>query len=534
MNVARQFLSNHDPTTPALYAGPVVVTYGELQARVEDAAALLIARGGRRQDRVALLADNGIFFVVSYLAVIRAGMVVVPLPTDLSTEAIRDITTDAGAGIILVSARYRTRVNGCDEPGGPAVLTESDLGDFHRRDEQLPDVSSEDDLAALMFTSGSTGRPKGVMVTHRNIACNTQDIVRALQLASSDRVMAVLPLFYCFGLSLLHTHLAVGGSMVINNQFMYPEAVLQEIEQRQCTGLAGVPSTYQILLRKSRFTNSPLPSLRWMQQAGGRLPNPCIEEIIAAFPQVRFYVMYGQTEATARLSYLPPERLGDKLGSVGSGLPSTRLEVLAADGKRVKAGSGEVGEIVASGANITRGYWNAPEETARYFRDGKLHTGDLGCIDTDGFIYVLEREREVIKSGGTRVSAKEVEDVIAKHQSVVEVAVVGATHPILGEAIIAFVTLSGQPAAAAAAIIDHCKRLLPPSKVPEVIVHMRRLPHGSSGKILKPSLTELAKAVSAAQLQEAPSANAEFASAGILKVESRVPRDVRLTGPQAG
>jgi len=534
MNVARYFLSDHDPTAPALYAGPAVVTYGELQARVEDAAALLIARGGRRHDRVALLADNGIFFVVSYLAVIRAGMVVVPLPTDLSTEAVRDITRDAGASIMLVSGRHRWRVSGLDEPADPAVLTESDVVDFHGRDERIADLTSEDDLAALMFTSGSTGRPKGVMVTHRNIACNTQDIVRSLQLTSSDRVMVVLPLFYCFGLSLLHTHLAVGGSVVINNQFMYPEAVLQEIEQRECTGLAGVPSTYQILLRKSRFTNSLLPSLRWMQQAGGRLPNPCIQEINQAFPQVRFYVMYGQTEATARLSYLPPERLRDKLGSVGSGLPSTRLEVLTADGKPVKAGSGEVGEIVASGSNITRGYWNAPEETAKYFRDGKLHTGDLGCVDTDGFLYVLEREREVIKCGGCRVSAKEVEDVIAKHQSVVEVAVVGAIHPILGEAIVGFVTLSGQPMAAPVAIIDHCKRWLPASKLPEVIVHMQRLPHGSSGKILKPSLTELAKTVSAAQLQDVQSANAQFASAGVLKVESRVPREVRLTSHQAG
>lgn len=524
MNVALDLLSHHDSHAPALYVGRVVVTYGELQARVDNVARLLMARGGYRRDRVALLAENGIFFVVTYLAVIRAGMVVVPLPTDLSAEAIRNITRDAGAGTILVSGRYRSRVSGWDEAPGTAVLTESDLVEFHGGDEPIPDLTSEEDLAALMFTSGSTGRPKGVMVTHRNITCNTQDIVRCLQLSSSDRVMLVLPLFYCFGLSVLHTHLAVGGSVVINNQFMYPEVVLQEIQQRECTGIAGVPSTYQILLRKSRFTNSLLPSLRWMQQAGGRLPNPCIQEINEAFPQVRFYVMYGQTEATARLSYLPADRLRDKLGSVGSGLPSTRLEVLTADGKPVKPGSGEVGEIVASGSNITCGYWNDPVETAKYFRDGKLHTGDLGCVDADGFVYVLEREREVIKCGGARVSAKEVEDAIASHQSVVEVAVVGATHPILGEAIVAFTTLSAQPIAGSVALMDHCKRLLPASKVPEVIVHMQRLPHGSSGKILKPSLRELATVVSATELQDRQNADPQFASAGVLKVESRIHR----------
>jgi acyl-CoA synthetase (AMP-forming)/AMP-acid ligase II len=526
MNLALDLLTDRDPHAPALYAGSVVVTYGELQRSVERAARLLMERGARRHDRIALLADNGVFFVVCYLAVIRIGMVVVPLPTDLAAEAILGITRDAGARIILVSRRYRRHVSGWEESADPAVLTESDVAEFRGGDELLPPAASEEDLAALMFTSGSTGRAKGVMVTHGNIACNTRDIVRCLQLSSDDRVMVVLPLFYCFGLSLLHTHLAVGGSIVINNQFMYPEAVLQDIEERACTGLAGVPSTYQILLRKSRFTKSLLPSMRWMQQAGGRLPNPCIQEINEAFPHVRLYVMYGQTEATARLSYLPPERLRDKLGSVGCGLPSTRIEVVARDGRPVEPGSGEVGEIVASGANITRGYWNDPEETAKYFRDGKLYTGDLGCVDVDGFIYVLEREREIIKCGGSRVSAKEVEDVIAKHQSVVEVAVVGASHPILGEAIVAFVTQSGQPIAGSAAILDHCKRLLPASKVPELIVYMQRLPHGSTGKILKPSLRELAKVVAAAQLKDVLSANLQFASVDVIDVESRRPRAV--------
>ncbi len=298
-------------------------------------------------------------------------------------------------------------------------------------DEPLPDVNP-DDLAALMFTSGSTGEPKGVMVTHRNIACNTRDIVEYLELSSSDRALVILPFYYCFGLSVLHTHLAVGASVVIHNQFMYPERALQVLKERACTGLAGVPSTYQILLRRSRFKGSQFPSLRWLQQAGGKLPNACIREIAESFSQVRFFVMYGQTEATARLSYLPPDRIHDKLGSIGRGLPSTRLEVLGTDGRPVRPGSDEVGEIVASGENITRGYWNDPGETAKYFRGGKLYTGDLARVDADGFIYVVERERDIIKSGGNRISAKEVEDAIAELQDVIEVAVVGASHQILG------------------------------------------------------------------------------------------------------
>src|SRR5262249_46651801 len=161
-----------------------------------------------------------------------------------------------------------------------------------------------------------------------------------------DRVMVVLPFHYCFGMSLLHTHLMAGGSVVLNNDFkLFPEAMLQELQRNECTGLAGVSSTQQILLRKSRFPELDFPKLRGLQQAGGKLPNPCIQELLSACSQARCFIMYGQTEATARLSYLAPERLVDKLGSIGKGLPSTRLEVLNSDGVPVTPGSNETGEI---------------------------------------------------------------------------------------------------------------------------------------------------------------------------------------------
>ena len=156
-------------------------------------------------------------------------------------------------------------------------------------------------------------------------------------------------------------------------------------------------------------------------------------------PRVKLYVMYGQTEATARLSYLPPERLDEKLGSIGKGLAHTRLEVLRPDGTPVRPGSGEVGEIVASGDNVTPGYWNDPEETARFFRDGKLHTGDMARVDADGFLFLVERGRDFIKAMGNRVSPKEVEEVLAELPQVVEAAVIGVADEIWGEAVKAFV-----------------------------------------------------------------------------------------------
>jgi long-chain acyl-CoA synthetase len=331
-----------------------------------------------------------------------------------------------------------------------------------------------------------------VMVSHRNIETNTRDIVAYMGLTSADRVMVVLPFHYCFGASLLHTHLMAGGSVVLNNNFkLYPETVLQDLLQKECTGIAGVPSTYQILLRKSRFRELAFPKLKWFQQAGGKLPNPQIAEVLSSFPQVRFFLMYGQTEATARLSYLPPERLGDKLGSIGLGLPSTRLEVLKPDGTAVALGSDETGEIVASGGNITLGYWNDPSETAKFFRNGRLHTGDIARVDSEGFIFVVEREREMIKSGGNRVSAKEIEDVIAKMPEVVEVAVVGVPHELLGECIKAFVVAVPGARIQSQDIREHCRKELPLFKVPEEVFLISNMPHNGSGKILKPKLLEM-------------------------------------------
>jgi acyl-CoA synthetase (AMP-forming)/AMP-acid ligase II len=452
----------------------------------------LLAQGYQKGERIGIFSENSPFFVVAYLAIMRAGLVAVPFQVDLSAESCKNLLRNAEIKRVLVSNRFSARLQGWVKELDMPLLQEAAMDKLpSNAPSGMPEVDDRHDLAALMFTAGSTGEAKGVMVSHRNIECNTLDIVSYLGLTSNDRVMVVLPLHYCFGTSLLHTHLAVGGSIVLNNNFrLYPETVLQEMQQKGCTGLAGVPSTYQILLRKSRFRQMSFPMLRWFQQAGGKLPNACIQELRSAFPQVRFFLMYGQTEATARLSYLPPERLSDKLGSIGTGLPSTKLKVLLPDGKPVTPGSSETGEIVASGDNITLGYWNDPQETARYFGEGHLRTGDIARVDAEGFIFIVEREREIIKTGGNRVSAKEIEEVIAELPEVVEVAAVGAPHELLGEAITAFVVAVPGANLTPQEVQAHCRRRLPQFKTPEKIVFLQSMPHNSAGKVLKNGLKE--------------------------------------------
>ena len=493
MNVAEAILSHGDDAVSAVLYRDTVLGYGELRRKVARLAGGLLSRGRVKGDRVGIYSENSPFWVTTYLGIIHAGLIAVPFQTEISAETLAAMVSETDLKEIFVSKRFLNRLQPWARQAGVALLAEPDLQNLlGDATSQMPEVDPSRDLAALMFTSGSTGSSKGVMVTHRNIECNTRDIISYMRLTSEDRAMIVLPLHYCFGLSLLHTHLMAGGSVVLNNDFrLFPEAVLQEMLQRECTGLAGVPSTYQILLRKSRFRQMAFPRLRWFQQAGGKLPNPCIAEILSAFPQVRYFLMYGQTEATARLSYLPPELLAEKLGSIGRGLPSTRLEVLKPDGTSVSPGSSYIGEIVAAGDNIALGYCNDPEETSKYFRNGRLHTGDIARVDADGFIFIVEREREMIKSGGNRVSAKEVEDVIAELSEVVEVAVVGTPHELLGEAIKAFIVITPAAKITPNEVRAHCRNRLGAFKTPEEVIFLKNLPHNSSGKILKWKLKEM-------------------------------------------
>jgi acyl-CoA synthetase (AMP-forming)/AMP-acid ligase II/pimeloyl-ACP methyl ester carboxylesterase len=496
MNVADLMISGGRDSSPAVLSQDGVLTYGELRQWVAQVSGALLGRGHVKGDRIGIVSENSPFFVSAYLGIIRAGMVAVPFQTDLPAATLAEIVQSAGIQDLLVSERFANRLGPWAEASGVCLLSGSNLKEAEQGSETpMPGVDPARDIAALMFTSGSTGAPKGVMVSHENIACNTRDIITYLGLNSEDRVMVVLPFHYCFGVSLLHTHLMAGGAVVLNNNFkLFPEVVLKDMVERGCTGFAGVPSTYQILLRKSRFREMQFPRLKWFQQAGGKLPNPQIAEVLGSFPQVRFFLMYGQTEGTARLSYLPPEQLADKLGSIGRGLPSTSMEVLRPDGTAVIPGSGETGEIVAAGGNITLGYWNDPVETSKYFRNGRLHTGDIARVDSDGYIFIVEREREMIKSGGNRVSAKEVEDVIAELSEVVEVAVLGAPHELLGECIKAFVVTVPASGITPQDVKEQCRKRLSTFKIPEEVIFLNSMPHNSSGKILKPQLLAMLSA----------------------------------------
>jgi acyl-CoA synthetase (AMP-forming)/AMP-acid ligase II len=258
--------------------------------------------------------------------------------------------------------------------------------------------------------------------------------------------------------------------------------------EKECvTGFAGVPSHYAILLRKSALKKYKLSSLRYVTQAGGALSPGLIREFLEIVPHTKFYVMYGQTEATARLTYLNPAFISSKSGSIGKAIPGVDIAVVDENGHKVK--DGEIGEIVAQGDNIMLGYWNAPEETDRVLRGGLLYTGDLARVDDEGFIYLVARKKEMIKSGANRISPYEIEEVVSGLPGVLECAAVGVPDEILGETIKVCIVKNGV-SISENDVFSHCKKNLAAFKMPRIIEFRESLPKTSTGKVRRAELKD--------------------------------------------
>ncbi|NVM29868.1 MAG: AMP-binding protein [Candidatus Helarchaeota archaeon] len=481
------FEKSKDLKKIAVFHKDQTITYEELFSRICSTKVKLNKLGIKKNEKVVIIADNSFFFVIAYFAIIANGCVAVPLFPRIDDKELQYILESCKVRTLFIQKKYAKKFLEKKFPMEFYFTNEEhedflNINELPRKIEVFADVNEKEDLAVMLFTSGSTGKPKGVMLSHYNINYNADSIIEYIGLTKKDRFMQVLPFFYCYGTSWLHTIVKVGGQIVINNRFMFPGLVLDEINEKECTGFAGVPSHFQILLRRSKFPKMKFPTLRFVTQAGGKLANRFIEELMNVLPEKQIFIMYGQTEATARLSYLPPRLLRTKLGSIGKGIPKTKISVLNKEGKPVKPG--KVGELVAEGGNIMLGYWDDPEGTAKVLRDGKLHTEDLGTVDEDGFIYIVDREKHIIKSGGYRVSTKEVEDKIFEIPEVVEAAVIGIPDNILGEAIKLFVSIrKSDRKIDENFIIAHCKTNFPAHKVPKYVEFLTSLPKSSSNKV---------------------------------------------------
>jgi acyl-CoA synthetase (AMP-forming)/AMP-acid ligase II len=438
-----------------------------------------------QKNNVLLISPNSVSFVIAYLGIIKSGNIVIPLNPEIEQKNLDYICRlcDTKCAIIAHSLIHKIKLHEM------LVITDNILNELLVQAESMnstPNDCQSDDLAEIIFTSGSTGEPKGVMISHRNLISNTTSILQYLNLTAEDIMLVVLPFYYCYGLSLLHTHLRVGGSLVLNNMFIMLGSVINDLKKYNCTSFAGVPSHFQVLLRKSdSFKTTHFPDLKYVTQAGGKLHNTFIKEFIETFPTIKFYVMYGQTEATARLSYLPPEKLPEKMGSCGKGIPGVELRVVDNFGNQVKPG--ETGEILAKGENIMLGYYKDTQSTSETLKNGWLHTGDIATVDEEGYIYLTARKKEIIKVGGRRISPKEIEEVILSIPEVIDCNIEGVYDETLGETMRAIIIVKESELKRLSAdnIKKYCAQKLAPYKIPQIIELKDKLIMTPTGKKIK-------------------------------------------------
>jgi acyl-CoA synthetase (AMP-forming)/AMP-acid ligase II len=498
------------PDKDVLIYGENRISYGQLISAAESIAQWIDSLDLEQGFRGALLTDDPLEYIAGYFGILIAGGVVVGLNSQTSTRSLQYHLDDCGASVLLAHKKYtryfRPVLLNLESIQGLAVtgpdpdlswtkgIGRADLTALLNRKESSFNLAarpfrSSCDLAQIIYTSGTTGKPKGVMLRHANLVANTESIVQYLGLTEQDRIMAVLPFFYSYGNSVMLTHIAAGGCLVVNQSFLYPNVILQQMADHEVTGFSGVPSTFALLLNRSSLAKFRFPALRYLTQAGAAMSPALAGRLEKHFPGVEIYIMYGQTEASARLTYLEPSELHNRPGSIGKGIPGVRLSLLDQNGNAVPVG--QTGEIVVQGENVMAGYWEQPGESAKVLRQEGLWTGDLARQDENGFFYIISRKSDIIKSGSHRIGPKEIEDTLAEHPAVHEAAVIGVADEILDERIRACIVLKDGCVCVEKDLISHCRKVLPAYKVPQEIRFFNELPKTATGKIKKTDLKSL-------------------------------------------
>lgn len=304
MNAFDYFFERTSTLDKLFLVGKEEITFKDLYRSCLNLAVWLRNKVGQNR-HIMLISVNNLFFVKVYLSIIKSGNIVIPLDPNIEKENFIYISEIIKPELVFLTRDVEKRLKlNAEECIFPDSLPEEQV----TYQKTIEKDFNKENCAEIIFTSGSTGKPKGVMISHKNLVANTGSIVEYLKLTTDDRMLVVLPFYYCYGLSLLHTHLRVGGSIVFNNSFIFLGGVLKNLLGNRCNGFAGVPSHFQILLRKSdSFKKTKFPDLKYVTQAGGKLATIFIDEFRKSHPEIRFIVMYGQTEATARLSWLPPD-----------------------------------------------------------------------------------------------------------------------------------------------------------------------------------------------------------------------------------
>ncbi|MBR7555025.1 fatty acid--CoA ligase family protein [Allobacillus sp. GCM10007491] len=479
-------------------------SYRELEGAVTKFASSLKELGYEKGDHIALVVGNTPHFIIGLYGAMRLGVTVIPVNPIYTVEEMAYIMTNGDVkGVITLDVLMEKFVHldqkvpgiqhyivGATSPDND--LSTSSLAEKISSFEKLTKAGSleldrptldEDDTAVVLYTSGTTGKPKGAMLTHKNLYSNARDVAEYLTIDANDRVVAALPMFHVFCLTVaLNAPLVNGGTVLIVPKFS-PEEVFRVIKEHQATIFAGVPTMYNYLLQYPDEEAKDFSSIRFCISGGASMPVALLEKFEQRF-NIRLSEGYGLSESSPVTCFNPLDR-PRKAGSIGRSITNVENKVVDENGEEVPIG--QVGELIVRGPNVMKGYYKMPEETQATIKDGWLYTGDMARMDEDEYFYIVDRKKELILVGGYNVYPREIEEVLYGHGKVSEVAVIGVPDENLGEAIIAYVVVNDDQVTREE-LVALCKEKLAKYKQPKEIEFLEELPKNTTGKILKRNL----------------------------------------------
>jgi long-chain acyl-CoA synthetase len=497
------------PRRTALSTGRIHISYADLEDRVRKNASALAALGVKKGDRVAILSQSTPSFVELLFAVAQIGAVLVPLNHLSVVREHRTILRDASPRLLLFAEGFEDTVAALPpgQPDGLAVLRIDrggegypGLRDGGRGDTALPlghVAVSESDIALQIYTSGTSGQPRGAMLSHENLMAACASVALELGLSRNDIFLSCNPFPFMAGVGRLLRFLYVGGRIVIQNDFD-PEEVLRAIERSRITHVLLTPTMMAQILDLPSRDSFNLATLRKVQYGGPFIPLDLLKRAIRFF-RCDMVQSYGQVESSGVLTFLHPEdhSLDEsapymrRLMSVGKEAIGVEIRLVNEGGSEIPPDQvGQVGEVIARGKNIFAGYSGDPDFSGEVLRNGWLYTGDVGSLDEEGYLYLLDRKRDTLMVGGISVYPREIENILGEHPDVAETAIIPRPHFVLGEIPVAIVVLKEGRQADPDALLDHCRRNMAPFKVPQAIEFLSFLPKNSAGKVLKVKLRE--------------------------------------------
>jgi fatty-acyl-CoA synthase len=484
------------PNKPIAVLGDNVVTYRQMSEWSAALAGGLRARGIGAGDVVGLLSYNSIEFLATIFAANYVGAIAMPVNWRLAAAELRFILEHSGARALVCDDALLDLANEATDGIQDALVRVCVASDAVAGWERFADLAASaesparlrlegDDIHRLMYTSGTTGRPKGVMITHANLAWKNFAHIAEFGFTADDVGLACGPLYHVGALDLVTTTMiAVGATTVVHRIFDAP-LVVDEIERSKVTTVWTAPAMVRAILDVPGIEQRDLSSVKLIIAGGEKMPIPFIERLRRVFPSAWFADAYGLTETVSGDTFLDRESTVAKLGSVGRPCQYLELDIWDEHGGPVPAGVR--GEVVLRGPKVFKGYWRDPDATAAAFGGGWFHTGDIGVRDDDGYLYIVDRLKDMIVSGGENIASSEVERVLYEHGSVVEAAVIGRADDRWGEVPVAFVVTSSSETTADE-LIEHCRAQLARFKVPKDVVFIDALPRNPSGKVLKREL----------------------------------------------